>query len=142
MPKEGFNSITIPSALDKRISEFLEKSEGLTTNKTQAISQAWQIYEKIFLEEKNPAPVQIVNKLIGHQHPIFVIGEIGLNHVGDINICKKIIDMAVRVGCDAVKFQKRTPELCVPEDQKNVMRETPWGDMTYLEYRKRIEFGE
>ncbi len=50
--------------------------------------------------------------------------------------------MAVRSGCDAVKFQKRTPEKCVPENQKNVMRETPWGEMTYLDYRKKIEFGE
>ena len=43
-------------------------------------------------------------------------------------------------GCDAVKFQKRNPEVCVPEHQKSVMRDTPWGRMTYLEYKKKIEF--
>lgn len=73
---------------------------------------------------------------------LFFIGEIGLNHCGDINIAKKIINIAVNCGCSAVKFQKRTPDLCVPESQKNIMKETPWGNMTYLEYRKKIEFGE
>jgi N-acetylneuraminate synthase len=69
-----------------------------------------------------------------------IIGEIGINHNGDIKLAKKIIDLAASCGCDAVKFQKRTPDVCVPEEQKNVMRETPWGVMTYLEYKKKIEF--
>ncbi len=43
---------------------------------------------------------------------------------------------------DAVKFQKRTPELCVPEDQKGKMRETPWGYISYLDYRYKVEFGK
>ena len=51
------------------------------------------------------------------------------------------MDVAASAGCDAVKFQKRTPELCVPEEQKSQMRETPWGTMTYLEYKERTEFG-
>ena len=50
------------------------------------------------------------------------------------------MDVAVETGCDAVKFQKRTPEICVPEEQKSIPRETPWGSMTYFEYKKRIEF--
>ncbi len=69
-----------------------------------------------------------------------IIGEIGINHNGSIDTAKKIIDMAVDAGCDAVKFQKRTPDICVPDDQKNVVRDTPWGQMTYLEYKKKIEF--
>lgn len=85
--------------------------------------------------------VCIGNKFIGENQPIFITAEIGINHNGDLNLCKKLIDMAVKAGCDAVKFQKRTPELCVPEEQKNVMRDTPWGRMTYLEYKKKIEFG-
>jgi N-acetylneuraminate synthase len=52
------------------------------------------------------------------------------------------MDVAAAAGCNAVKFQKRTPELCVPEAQKSVVRETPWGFMTYLEYRHRIELKE
>lgn len=70
------------------------------------------------------------------------IAEIGINHNGDIDTAKRLIDVAVSAGVDYVKFQKRTPDLCVPEDQKNVIRDTPWGRMTYLEYKYRMEFGK
>jgi N-acetylneuraminate synthase len=69
-----------------------------------------------------------------------VVAEIGINHNGDINIAKKLIDVAVVAGCDYVKWQKRTPDACVPQHQKNQPKSTPWGDMTYLEYKKKIEF--
>lgn len=72
----------------------------------------------------------------------YIIAEIGINHNGDINIAKKLIDIASVAGCDAVKFQKRNPDVCVPEHQKNVIRQTPWGEMTYLEYKHKIEFGK
>jgi len=72
----------------------------------------------------------------------FIIAEIGINHNGDIKIAKKLIDMAKEVGCDAVKFQKRTPEICVPESEWKKPRETPWGNISYLEYKQRLEFGE
>jgi N-acetylneuraminate synthase len=72
----------------------------------------------------------------------YIIAEIGINHNGDINIAKKLIDIASLSGCDAVKFQKRNPDVCVPEHQKNIMRETPWGTMTYLEYKYKVEFGK
>jgi N-acetylneuraminate synthase len=72
----------------------------------------------------------------------FLIGEIGINHNGDIQIAKRLIDAVFASQWDCVKFQKRTPEVTVPEAQKNVMRETPWGKMTYLEYRHRVEFGK
>ena len=71
-----------------------------------------------------------------------IIAEIGINHNGDVSLAKQLIDIAVLAGCDYVKFQKRTPDLCVPEEQKNKEKDTPWGKMTYLEYKHRIEFGK
>jgi len=76
------------------------------------------------------------NKL---EHPYF-IGEIGINHNGDIQIAKKLIDAVNACNWDCAKFQKRNPDICVPEHQKGVMRETPWGKMTYLDYKYKIEF--
>ena len=70
----------------------------------------------------------------------YMIAEIGINHNGDINIAKKLMDAANATGWHSVKFQKRTPELAVPEAQKNQPKSTPWGDMTYLEYKYRVEF--
>jgi sialic acid synthase SpsE len=84
--------------------------------------------------------VKIGRNLIGGGAPIYVIGEIGLNHNGDVDIAKKLIDVAADAGAQAVKFQKRTPEISTPEHMKNTPRSTPWGDMTYLEYRYRVEF--
>jgi len=72
----------------------------------------------------------------------YIIAEIGINHNGELDIAKKLIDVASLTGCDAVKFQKRNPDVCVPEHQKGVMRDTPWGEMTYLDYKYRMEFGQ
>src|ERR1051326_8210412 len=77
----------------------------------------------------------------GEGRPVYVIAEIGINHNGSVDIAKRMIDGAVLAGCDAVKFQKRTPELCVPRDQWHIERDTPWGRMTYIDYRHKIEFG-
>ena len=85
--------------------------------------------------------IKIGNSLIKDGITPYFIAEIGINHNGDMQVVKKLIDAANATGWDSVKFQKRVPELAVPEEQKNVMRETPWGNMTYLEYKKRIEFG-
>lgn len=79
---------------------------------------------------------------IGPGQPIFIIAEIGLNHNGDINIAKELILKAKEAGCDAVKFQKRTPEVCTPRDQWDIERDTPWGRMKYIDYRYKVEFGE
>ena len=87
------------------------------------------------------ARVRVGEKWIGAGAPVFVIAEIGINHNGSVEIAKRLIDGAVLAGADAVKFQKRTPEKCVPRDQWNVERDTPWGRMTYIEYRHRVEFG-
>jgi N-acetylneuraminate synthase len=86
------------------------------------------------------ATVMLGNRRVGAGEPAYVIGEIGINHNGDLDIAKQLIDVAAIAGCDAVKFQKRTPELCVPVEQRDLMRETPWGIMTYLDYRYRVEF--
>lgn len=84
--------------------------------------------------------VKIGNRLIGENHPTYVIGEIGINHNGNIEIAKNLILAAKKAGVDAVKFQKRTPEICVPLEQQSQMRDTPWGYITYLEYRHKVEF--
>jgi len=72
----------------------------------------------------------------------YIIGEIGINHQGDINIAKRLIDISAAAGCDAVKFQKRNPDVCVPEHQKSQPRKWQGKDMTYLEYKYKVEFGK
>ena len=84
--------------------------------------------------------VKLGDKTVGEGHPVYFIGEIGINHNGSLENAKKLIDLAVMAGCDAVKFQKRTPEICVPPDQREKMRETPWGYITYMDYRYKVEF--
>lgn len=86
--------------------------------------------------------IKVGARLVGDGHPVFVVGEIGINHNGDVDTAKKIIAGAKHAGCDAVKFQKRTPEICTPKDQWHIERDTPWGRMTYIDYRHKVEFGE
>ena len=86
--------------------------------------------------------IKIGSRKIGDEQPTYVVAEIGINHNGDLDIAKDMIIKARDTGADAVKFQKRTPELCVPKEQSGLMRETPWGYISYMEYRKKIEFGK
>ena len=88
----------------------------------------------------NPRLRRIGDRLIGPGQPVYVIGEIGINHNGDLRTALALIEVARAAGMDAVKFQKRTPEVCTPRDQWEIERDTPWGRMTYLEYRHRVEF--
>lgn len=88
------------------------------------------------------ARVKVGDRYIGEGEPVYIIGEIGINHNGSLEIAKKLIDGAAFAGCDAVKFQKRTPELCVPKDQWDIERDTPWGRMRYIDYRHKVEFNE
>jgi sialic acid synthase SpsE len=81
-------------------------------------------------------------KTVGPGHPVYVTGEIGINHNGELENAFALIDAAAEAGCDAVKFQKRTPEVCTPRDQWDIERDTPWGRMTYIDYRHRVEFDE
>jgi N-acetylneuraminate synthase len=84
--------------------------------------------------------VRIGSHHVGAGLPAYVIAEIGLNHNGDVEIAKRLIDVAADAGAQAVKFQKRTPEISTPTHMRDVPRETPWGTMSYLEYRYRVEF--
>jgi len=87
-----------------------------------------------------PKVMKIGTRFVGDEYPVYVIAEVGINHNGDLDIAKQMILSAKETGADAVKFQKRTPELCVPEEQRNIMRETPWGYISYMEYREKVEF--
>lgn len=72
----------------------------------------------------------------------YLIAEVGINHNGDLQIAKKLIDAVYACSWNCVKFQKRNPDICVPEEQKKIIKETPWGKMTYLEYKYKLEFGK
>jgi N-acetylneuraminate synthase len=86
--------------------------------------------------------IKIGERVVGDGHPAYIIAEIGINHNGDVGIAKQMIDAAVHARADAVKFQKRTPDIATPPEQKKQMRDTPWGYITYLEYRHKVEFNE
>lgn len=86
--------------------------------------------------------IQMGDRTVGDGKSAYIIAEIGINHNGSLEIAKQMIDAAVHAGADAVKFQKRTPEVCTPPEQQKQMRETPWGYITYLEYRCKVEFDE
>ena len=81
------------------------------------------------------------DRLVGAGHPVYVTGEIGINHNGELANVLALIDRAAEAGCDAVKLQKRTPEVCTPRDQWDIERDTPWGRMTYIDYRHQVELG-
>lgn len=83
----------------------------------------------------------IGDSIVGAGRPVYITGEIGINHNGELSTAFALIDQAAAAGCDAVKFQKRTPEVCTPRDQWEIERDTPWGRMTYIDYRHRVEFG-
>jgi len=85
---------------------------------------------------------EIAGRIVGDGQPTYIVAEVGINHNGDLDLAKRLIDAAVAAGVDAVKFQKRTPGLSVPADQRDQMRQTPWGYISYLDYRRRVEFDE
>jgi N-acetylneuraminate synthase len=73
---------------------------------------------------------------------IKIVAEIGINHNGSLDIVKKLIDAAVLSGCDYVKFQKRNPDTSTPEHQKYKIKNSIWGPIRYIDYKKKLEFGE
>ena len=83
--------------------------------------------------------IEINNELVGSESPVYIIAEIGINHNGSMDNVFQLIDLASDSGCNAVKFQKRTPELAVPESEWNNLRETPWGKISYIDYKRKIE---
>lgn len=70
----------------------------------------------------------------------YFIGEIGINHNGSLDIAKKLMCAVKATGWDCAKFQKRNPRVCVPKDEWNKIRQTPWGEITYIDYKEKIEF--
>lgn len=84
--------------------------------------------------------IQLGDRWVGYGQPAYIVAEIGVNHNGSVDIAKDLIKRAYHSGVDAIKLQKRTPELCVPKDQWEIMRETPWGYISYIEYRRKMEF--
>lgn len=84
--------------------------------------------------------IKLGNFTVTENSSPYMIAEIGINHNGDMQIAKRLLDAAYACEWDCAKFQKRTPDLAVPEAQKQVPRETPWGTMPYIEYKKRVEF--
>ena len=86
------------------------------------------------------AEVKIGNMLVGDKHPCFIIAEIGINHNGDTNIAKKLIDLAVFAGCNAVKFQKRTIDVVYSAEELAKPRENPFGE-TNGDLKYGLEFG-
>src|SRR5690349_23810883 len=89
------------------------------------------------------AEIQIGNTLVGDTHPCYIIAEIGINHNGDVDLAKRIIDVAVEAGCNAVKFQKRTIQVVYSEEELARSRESPFGDTNRdLKYGLEFEFDE
>ncbi|HTX78215.1 MAG TPA: N-acetylneuraminate synthase family protein [Longilinea sp.] len=86
--------------------------------------------------------IKLGESMVGDGHPVYIVAEAGINHNGSVENALKLVDAAKHAGVDAIKFQKRTPELCVPPEQRGQMRETPWGYITYLDYRYKVEFGK
>lgn len=85
----------------------------------------------------------IGNKIIGKGYPTYIIGEIGINHNGNLGTALQLIRKSAESGVDAVKFQKRVPEIVTPKDVWDKMRTgTPWGDVKYIDYRRKVEFGK
>jgi N-acetylneuraminate synthase len=84
-------------------------------------------------------PVQIGNSMVGDGHSCYIVAEIGINHNGDVEIAKRLIDVAVAAGCNAVKFQKRTIKVVYSEEELARPRESPFGT-TNGELKYGLEF--
>ncbi len=87
----------------------------------------------------DPAVLNFAGRLVGVDHPTYIIAEAGINHNGSVEVALRLIDEAHAAGCDCVKFQKRSPERSVPLAIRDTVRDTPWGLLSYLDYRRKIE---
>lgn len=85
--------------------------------------------------------VRIADKLIGDGNPCFIIAEIGINHNGSVDLAKRMIDIAVTTGCDAVKFQKRTVDVVYTKEELAKERKSVFGN-TNGDLKRGLEFGE
>lgn len=76
------------------------------------------------------------------EQSVLLVAEAGVNHNASLDVACQLVTAAAQAGADYVKFQKRDPEACVPREQWDVERDTPWGRMTYIEYKRLMEFDE
>jgi len=148
LPKNGYNSVTLPDVLVKDIDNFVNQSNKLISSRSEALKLAWIEYKDKHIENvldksvrKDTPKVKIGNKAVGDGEPVFFIAEIGINHNGDVEIAKKLIDIAVETGCDAVKFQKRTVDIVYSKKELERPRENPFGT-TNGDLKRGLEFGE
>jgi N-acetylneuraminate synthase len=143
MPKQGYDAVTLPSTLVEDVNEFVNNSNKLLSSKAEALKLAWLEYrQKSLLDNIDKRPkVKIGDKWVGDGYPTFVTAEIGINHNGDIETAKKLIDAAVESGCDAVKFQKRTIDIVYTKQELANPRENPFGT-TNGDLKRGLEFGE
>lgn len=79
---------------------------------------------------------------VGPGKPVYIIAEAGINHSGQLALAEELVRAASEAGADCIKFQKRNPEKAVPEKMRDVRKETPWGEMSYLNYKHLIELDE
>jgi N-acetylneuraminate synthase len=84
--------------------------------------------------------VRLGDRVVGAGHPAFILAEIGINHNGDVNVAKKLIDVAAFAGCEAVKFQKRTVNVVYTPAELAKPRESPFGE-TNGDLKRGLEFG-
>ncbi len=128
---------------------FREFAEQIISSHEATKVDAGEAIELLVSSKQEARPTRLVRETItlnsgnkiGPGEPCYIIAEIGINHNGSLEIAKQLIDEAVNAKATAVKFQKRTPEICVPKDQWNIMRDTPWGRITYIDYKRKTEFG-
>jgi N-acetylneuraminate synthase len=100
----------------------------------------WHVVEGLITRYGYYPETELTAQLMQPEKDVKIIAEIGINHNGDMDLAKQLIMTAKLSGCQYAKIQKRTPAICVPEHQKSKMRQTPWGEMTYIEYKERMEF--
>lgn len=84
--------------------------------------------------------VTIARRTVGPGRPCFIVSELGINHNGDMDIARRMIDAAADAGVDAVKFQTGNPRAYVRPERWSDLRDTPWGRMPYIDYRRALEF--
>ena len=131
--------VDVPKAvLPAKLPECFPDVQVTPSDRLLPVPNFWVVNNRSWIG----SPVRkLGHRKVGPGLPVYVTGEIGINHNGDLANALALIDQAAEAGCDAVKFQKRTPEVCTPRDQWNIERDTPWGRMTYIDYRHRVEFG-
>jgi N-acetylneuraminate synthase len=88
----------------------------------------------------SPRPVKLGSRLVGQGEPCFFVGEIGINHNGNVELCKQLIAAAANAGCEVVKFQKRTVDVVYGSDELSRLRDSPFGT-TNGDLKRALEFG-